>query len=88
MYESIFKSNELENKMTLDMSYFWYSETTCPILSSSAGVGTCHCTRPPVDHCDIPLPRVVTMKGHVDVFLKVKVALVQAVAYLLGPCGH
>ena len=26
MYESISKNNELENEMTLDMSYFWYSE--------------------------------------------------------------
>ena len=24
MYESISKNNELENEMTLDMSYFWY----------------------------------------------------------------
>ena len=26
MYESISKKNELENEMTLDMSYFWYSD--------------------------------------------------------------
>ena len=26
MYESIYKNNELENDMTLDMSYFWYSD--------------------------------------------------------------
>ena len=26
MYKSISKNNELENEMTLDMSYFWYSE--------------------------------------------------------------
>ena len=26
MYESISKNNELENEMTLDMSYFWYSD--------------------------------------------------------------
>ena len=28
MYESISKNNELENEMTLDMSYFWYSDET------------------------------------------------------------
>ena len=27
MYESISKNNELENERTLDMSYFWYSDT-------------------------------------------------------------
>ena len=26
MYESISKNNELENEMTMDMSYFWYSD--------------------------------------------------------------
>ena len=26
MAESIYKNNELENEMTLDMSYFWYSD--------------------------------------------------------------
>ena len=26
--ESISKNNELENEMTLDMSYFWYSDVT------------------------------------------------------------
>ena len=26
MYESVSKINELENEMTLDMSYFWYSD--------------------------------------------------------------
>ena len=62
--------------------------TTCPILSSSAGVRPCQCTEPPVDHCDIPLPRVATMNRYVDVFSKVKVALVQAVAQILEPCGH
>ena len=25
MYESISKNNDLENEMTLDMSYFWYT---------------------------------------------------------------
>ena len=28
MYESISKNNELENEMTLDMSYFWYSDVS------------------------------------------------------------
>ena len=28
MYESISKNNELENEMTLDMSYFWYSDAS------------------------------------------------------------
>ena len=26
MYESIYKNNELENEVSLDMSYFWYSD--------------------------------------------------------------
>ena len=26
MSESIYKNNELENEVTLDMSYFWYSD--------------------------------------------------------------
>ena len=26
MYESISKNNELKNEMTLEMSYFWYSD--------------------------------------------------------------
>ena len=26
MYESISKNNELENEMTLNLSYFWYSD--------------------------------------------------------------
>ena len=30
MYESISKNNELENEMTLDMSYFWYSDDDWP----------------------------------------------------------
>ena len=30
MYESISKNNELENEMTLDMSYFWYSDVMQP----------------------------------------------------------
>ena len=28
MSESISKNNELENEMTLDMSYFWYSDAS------------------------------------------------------------
>ena len=26
MYESNYKNNELENEVSLDMSYFWYSD--------------------------------------------------------------
>ena len=26
MYVSIYKNNELENEVSLDMSYFWYSD--------------------------------------------------------------
>ena len=32
MYESIYKNKELENEVSLDMSYFWYSDvvvTSC-----------------------------------------------------------
>ena len=29
MYESIYKNNELENELSLDMSYFWYSDKYC-----------------------------------------------------------
>ena len=32
MSESISKNNELENEMTLDMSYFWYSDA--PLLKT------------------------------------------------------
>ena len=32
MYESISKNNELENEMTLDMSYFWYSDESLCIM--------------------------------------------------------
>jgi hypothetical protein len=70
------------------LSFLEAVNTTCPMLSSYAGVGPCQCTGPPVDHCDIPLPRVATMKGHVDVFLMVEMALDQAVAQILEPCGH
>jgi hypothetical protein len=62
--------------------------TTCPILSSSAGIGPCQCTGHPVDYCEMPLPSVATMLGHVDVFLMVEIALDQAVAQILEPCGH
>ena len=37
MYESISKNNELENEMTLDMSYFWYSD----IGKVTAAFATC-----------------------------------------------
>ena len=39
MYESISKNNELENEMTLDMSYFWYSDIS---ISSSPGIWYLH----------------------------------------------
>ena len=38
MYESISKNNELENEMTLDISYFWYSAVVvikCPSMKAS-----------------------------------------------------
>ena len=46
MYESISKNNELENEMTLDMSYFWYSDVVdcCRIMMSRtmiASIGEC-----------------------------------------------
>ena len=31
MYESISKNNELENEISLDMSYFWYSDVYNPL---------------------------------------------------------
>ena len=34
MYESISKNNELENEMTLDMSYFWYSDGSVILIYS------------------------------------------------------
>ena len=42
MSESISKNNELENEMTLDMSYFWYSDAVhwqgpTPALDDSIG---------------------------------------------------
>ena len=36
MYESISTNNELENEMTLDMSYFWYSDVTKGLLQFCA----------------------------------------------------
>ena len=36
----------------------------------------------------MPLLRVATIKGHVDVFLMVEIALVQAITQILGPCRH
>ena len=38
MSESIYKNNELENEMTLDMSYFWYSDVS--ISARFVSVGT------------------------------------------------
>ena len=38
MYESISKNNELENEMTLDMSYFWYSDVVHTGLSHAFNV--------------------------------------------------
>ena len=36
MYESIYMNNELENEVSLDMSYFWYSDVPLlPECSSS-----------------------------------------------------
>ena len=35
MYESISKNKELENEMTLDMSYFWYSDVSLKLMDSS-----------------------------------------------------
>ena len=35
MYESISKNNELENEMSLDMSYFWYSDDVVPIKNQA-----------------------------------------------------
>ena len=40
MYESISKNNELENEMTLDMSYFFYSDALCHPLNSFSWVVT------------------------------------------------
>ena len=37
MYESISKNNELENEMTLDMSYFWYSDVLTHKFCKSTG---------------------------------------------------
>ena len=45
MSESIYKSNELENEVSSDMSYFWYSDVAmAQILDhglSPVGVGQC-----------------------------------------------
>ena len=32
MSESIYKNNELENEVSLDMSYFWYSDNVIVCL--------------------------------------------------------
>ena len=39
MSESIYKNDELENEMSLDMSYFWYSDVQSPNV---LGEGGCH----------------------------------------------
>jgi hypothetical protein len=31
MYESIYKNNEVENEVSSDMSYFWYSDNGLPL---------------------------------------------------------
>ena len=46
MYESISKNNELENEMTLDMTYFWYSDEVPGVL--------CNCCLP-ATHLNLPL---------------------------------
>jgi hypothetical protein len=33
MYESIKTNNELENEVSSDLSYFWYSDVVCSILT-------------------------------------------------------
>ena len=41
MYESIYKNNELENEVSSDMSYFWYSDVAKkdqPIYSNKSAV--------------------------------------------------
>ena len=45
MYESISKNNELENEMTLDMSYFWYSDigkVTAAFATCKIQIGRAH----------------------------------------------
>jgi hypothetical protein len=38
MYESIYKNNEVENEVSLDMSYFWYSDGCIAFCSCLADV--------------------------------------------------
>ena len=40
MSESIYKNDELENEMSLDMSYFWYSDVLCQPLRYSESLTT------------------------------------------------
>ena len=40
MSESICQNNELENKVSSDMSYFWYSEVTIHLVADKLNV-TC-----------------------------------------------
>jgi hypothetical protein len=35
MYESIYKNNEVENEVSLDMSYFWYSDAIMSYMEVS-----------------------------------------------------
>ena len=55
MYESIYKNDELENEMSLDMSYFWYSDvwkdSFNPLPTSMQGSSN---IRP--DSTDSPIP--------------------------------
>ena len=47
MYESISKNNELENEMTLDVSYFWYSDvvpSSCLLLLAVVLLLGCSCS--------------------------------------------
>ena len=39
MYESIYKNNELENEVSSDMSYFWYSDVTFTAFQEQQVIG-------------------------------------------------
>ena len=53
MYESIYKNNELENEVSSDMSYFWYSDgCTMPQLIDKVAWAShksspCYCAKCP-----------------------------------------
>ena len=68
-YKSIYTNNELENEVSLDMSYCWYSDipsASCPndfysmqhlAWQPAVGIGKCYfCTRP-----NLPLPTPTPM---------------------------